>query len=375
VNLAIIFLAATGISLAITPVIRVAAIRLGVLDHPERRKLHEVPIPLLGGASIVISFLLVVAGVRVMAPQLLGDEINKLPALLAGAVLISLLGVWDDWKGARPWVKLLVQTGAASLLVVAGIQARLFTNPLGGSLELGWVGIPLTIFWIVGVTNAMNLIDGLDGLATGIGTIAAFALCAVGALANNPLVAILSLVLAGASMGFLPFNLYPARIFLGDTGSMFLGFILASLGVVGSLKASAATVLVLPIVVLGVPVFDTLWAILRRTRKWVSPFHPDRDHLHHKLIRVGLQQRHVVLVLYFVCTFLGVSACIMRSFWAPAVSSRCGPSSSSRSTWKSGWSWQPTDRARRGRQALRRHLRGSGSRGTVDGAPARAATR
>jgi len=161
------------------------------------------------------------------------------------------------------------------------------------------------------VTNAINLIDGLDGLAVGTGTIASLALCVVGALTGHPLVAILALVLAGAGLGFLPFNFYPARIFLGDTGSMFLGFLLAGIGVAGSLKASAATVLILPIVVLGVPVFDTLWAIIRRTRRMMSPFQPDRDHIHHRLVKVGLHHRHVVLVLYFVCIFLGVSAYIM----------------------------------------------------------------
>jgi UDP-GlcNAc:undecaprenyl-phosphate GlcNAc-1-phosphate transferase len=311
VTVGLIFIGAFVLALGLTPLVRLVAVRMGIVDHPERRKMHQVPVPLLGGAAIVASFFLVTLGVWYFLPDLLADEVSKLPALMAGALAISLLGVYDDWKGARVWVKFAFQTVAAGIVVMAGVKADVFTNPLGESFQLGWLGIPLTIFWIVGVTNAMNLIDGLDGLAAGTGAIASLALCAVGALSGDPLVAILSLTLAGACLGFLPFNLYPARIFLGDTGSMFLGFILAGLGVAGSFKATAATVLILPIVVLGVPVFDTLWAILRRTRRNMNPFIPDRDHIHHRLVRIGLHHRHVVLVLYFVCIFLGVSAYIM----------------------------------------------------------------
>lgn len=310
-TLAAVFLAAFGLSLVLTPAVRAFALKMGIVDHPELRKMHQVPVPLLGGAAIVIPFFAVILATAAWFPGLFGDEIDHLPAILTGAIAVSLLGAYDDWKGARVWVKFLFQTVAASILVLSGVRAEAFTNPLGGTVEIGWLGIPLTIFWIVGVTNAMNLIDGLDGLAVGTGTIASLSLCVVGALAGHPLVVVLSLVLAGASMGFLPFNFYPARIFLGDTGSMFLGFLLAGLGVAGSVKASAATILILPIVVLGVPVFDTLWAILRRTRRRMNPFRPDRDHIHHRLVRVGLHHRHVVLVLYFVCIFLGISSYIM----------------------------------------------------------------
>jgi UDP-GlcNAc:undecaprenyl-phosphate GlcNAc-1-phosphate transferase len=291
--------------------VRRLALRLSVVDHPERRKMHQVPVPLLGGAAIVVSFTAVAWGVYIWTPDLLGEQAGKLPALLLASLAVSLLGAYDDWRGVRASVKFLFQSLAAGALVIAGFHAHVFTNPLGESVELGWLGIPLTIFWIVGVTNAVNLIDGLDGLAVGMGTISSLSLCLVSAISGEPMVAVLSLVLAGASLGFVPFNFYPARIFLGDTGSMFLGFMLASLGVLGSLKATTATVLILPLVVLGVPVFDTLWAILRRTSRRVSPFKPDRDHIHHRLVRIGLHHRQVVLVLYFVCLFLGVSAYII----------------------------------------------------------------
>jgi UDP-GlcNAc:undecaprenyl-phosphate GlcNAc-1-phosphate transferase len=308
---AIIFFSAFILAMALTPIVRAGALRLGIVDHPERRKMHQVPVPLLGGAGIVISFFVVTVGVLLWAPELFGEEITKLPAILGGGLAVGLLGLYDDWRGTRVWFKFAFQVAAAAIVVTAGVQARLFTNPFGDSFDLGWLGVPLTILWIVGVTNAMNLIDGLDGLAAGVSTIASLSLCAVGALMDQPLVAILALTLGGASLGFLPFNFYPARVFLGDTGSMFLGFVLAGLGVIGSLKSSAATVLLIPIVVLGIPVFDTLWAIQRRARRRVSPFEPDRDHIHHRLVRVGLHHRHVVLILYFLAAFLGVTAFVM----------------------------------------------------------------
>jgi UDP-GlcNAc:undecaprenyl-phosphate/decaprenyl-phosphate GlcNAc-1-phosphate transferase len=309
--LTLVFLSAFGLSLVTTPLVRAAALRLGIVDRPERRKMHQVPVARMGGAAIVFSFLTTVVAVRLLAPGLFGDDLRSLTPLLVAALGVSLLGAYDDWKGLQPHVKFAFQALAAGILVATGVQAKLFTNPLGSSVELGWLGMPLTVLWIVGVTNAINLIDGLDGLASGVGTIASLSLCAVGAISDNLMVAVMALILAGASLGFLPFNLYPARIFLGDTGSMFLGFLLASFGVIGSLKASTATVLVLPIVVLGVPLFDTLWAILRRTRMKVSPFKADRDHIHHRLVRVGLHHRHVVFVLYFVCIFLGASAFVI----------------------------------------------------------------
>jgi UDP-GlcNAc:undecaprenyl-phosphate GlcNAc-1-phosphate transferase len=311
VSLILLFLAAFAVAAGLTPIVRRVSLRLGVVDHPERRKMHHLPVPLLGGLSIMLSFASIVTALVIFKPRLLGDDISMVRPLLVGGVLISLVGAYDDWRGIPVLHKFLFQLLAACILVTSGIHARLFTNPLGEALDLGWIGVPITVLWIVGVTNAMNLIDGLDGLATGAGVIASLSLCSVAAATDQPAVAILSLILAGASFGFLPFNMYPAKIFLGDTGSMFLGFLLAGLGLAGSLKASTATILILPIVVLGVPLLDTLWAILRRTRSRVSPFKADRDHIHHRLVRVGLQHRHVVLVLYFVCAFLGLSAYLM----------------------------------------------------------------
>lgn len=307
----LVLVCSIGLALLLTPLVRQGALRLGVVDHPASRKMHHVPVPLLGGAAIVASFFTVLLGVHFLVPEMLGEHADSLPALLAGGLLIAAVGVWDDWKGMKAPMKFAWQLAAASIVVIAGAQTEMFTNPLGGSLHLGWVTPLITILWIAGVTNAVNLIDGLDGLAAGVSSIAALSLCAVASITDESLVAMASLALAGASLGFLPYNLFPARVFLGDTGSMFLGFTLASLGAVGSLKASTTTLLVLPIVVLGIPVFDTVWAILRRTHRKVSPFEPDREHIHHRLVKVGLHHRHVVLVLCFVSSFLGLSAFIM----------------------------------------------------------------
>lgn len=315
----LVLICSFGLALVLTPLARVAALRLGVVDQPAGRKMHHVPVPLLGGVAIIGSFLLVILGLWVLAPEVLGGQIDRLPALLAGGLLIAAVGLWDDRRGMKAPVKLVWQVAAASIVVLAGVESNLFTNPLGGSIHLGWLTPVITVFWIVGVTNALNLIDGLDGLATGISSIAALSLCAVASIFDSSLVAVASLSIAGASLGFLPFNLHPARIFLGDSGSMFLGFMLASLGAIGSLKASTTTLLILPIVVLGIPVFDTVWAILRRTHRMVSPFRADRDHIHHRLVRVGLHHRHVVLVLYFVCAFLGLSGFIMAQLPAQTV--------------------------------------------------------
>ncbi|MFQ5700485.1 MAG: MraY family glycosyltransferase, partial [Acidobacteriota bacterium] len=244
-----------------------------------------------------------------------GAVLRPYLGLMAGGFLIVALGVYDDIKGLRAPVKFAVQTLAALIVIGMGTCVESFTNPLGGSFEVGWLGIPVAVLWIVGVTNAMNLIDGLDGLAVGSGSIAALGLFAIAVTVTlNPFVATVAIVLAGAGVGFLRHNFHPARMFLGDSGSMFIGFTLAVLGIEGSLKASAATVLFLPIIVLGIPIFDTLFAILRRAKRRVNPFKADREHIHHRLVRIGLHHRSVVLGIYFICAYLAVTAYAVAQF-------------------------------------------------------------
>ena len=309
---ATLFLIAMLGSFLLTYPIRAIALRFGVVDQPEKRKMHQIPIPLLGGITIGLSFgvvTMLAAGWGLIEPA----ELKSYAGLMLGSAIILLLGLVDDVVGVKPRTKLAGQVLAALVVVAMGARIDAFTNPLGESFRIGWLGVPLTVLWLVGVTNAMNLIDGLDGLAVGIGGIAALGLFAVAATAN-PFVALITVVLAGASFGFLPHNFYPAKVFLGDAGSMFIGFALAVVGLHGSLKATAATVLFLPIIVLGIPIFDTLFAIFRRARGRMSPFKADREHIHHRLVRIGLHHRKVVLVLYFVCAYLALTAYSIAQF-------------------------------------------------------------
>ena len=301
------FIAAAVISFAAAYPIRALALRFDLVDHPEKRKMHQIPIPLLGGVAIFISFGIVSAAAFVLLGDLQTESLRSYLGLMAGTALILMLGVYDDVRGLKAIQKAAGQTVAAIAVVALGGRVELFTNPLGSSFELGWLGVPLAVLWIVGVTNAVNLIDGLDGLAAGIGTIAALGLFAV-AYPGNTFVAAMTIVLAGSTLGFLKHNFYPAKMFLGDAGSMFIGFTLAVIGLHGSFKATTATILFLPIIVLGVPIFDTLFAIARRAHRRISPFKADREHIHHRLIRAGLHHRNVVLVLYFLCSYLALTA-------------------------------------------------------------------
>jgi len=309
----ILFISAAALSYLLTPSARHVALRLGIVDRPEKRKMHQIPIPLLGGLPIFIAFSTVSAAAFFIWSGPPEVSLRSYVGLMAGATIILLLGIYDDAKGMKASAKFAGQALAALVVVGMGARIEAFTNPLGASFHLGWLGIPLALLWIVGVTNAVNLIDGLDGLAVGIGTIAAAGLFAVAAV-ENPFVAGVAIILAGAGLGFLRFNFYPAKIFLGDTGSMFIGFTLAVMGLHGSFKATTATVLFLPIIVLGVPIFDTLFAILRRAKRRMSPFRADREHIHHRLVRVGLHHRTVVLVMYFVCSYLALTAYSIAQF-------------------------------------------------------------
>lgn len=310
---ALIFIISALLSYLLAFPVRSLALRFDIVDHPEKRKMHQIPIPLMGGLGIFFSFALVSAIALGRGAELESGQLKSYLGLLAGSVIIVLLGIYDDARGLKAPVKFAGQALAALAVVGTGGRIDLFTNPMGTSFEIGWLGIPLTLFWIVGITNAVNLIDGLDGLAVGIGGIAALGLFAVVAQ-EKAFVATLTIILAGSALGFLRHNFYPARLFLGDTGSMFIGFALSVIGLYGSLKSTTVTVLFLPIILLGVPIFDTLFAIMRRAKRRVSPFKADREHIHHRLVRIGLHHRNVVLVLYFVCIYLALTAYSIAQF-------------------------------------------------------------
>ena len=302
------FLIAISAALLVTPGVILFAARTGAMDAPDARKVHKKPIPRIGGIGIYIAFM---AGMLVvMSMNVLTEEVShELIGLLFGGSLIVLLGIVDDYKNLPAKVKLVGQIIAATVLVVVfDVRIDFITDPFGDYLFLEFMAIPATIFWVVGLTNTVNLIDGLDGLAAGVSTIACITIFLVALQQNILLVAVLTAALAGAAMGFLYYNFNPARIFMGDSGSMFLGYMLAGISVIGAVKCAATIALIVPILALGLPILDTTFAIVRRYRGGVPIFKPDKGHLHHRLLDLGFTQRQAVLLMYVISALLGLSA-------------------------------------------------------------------
>lgn len=289
--------------LLLTPLVKTLAVRANALDRPEDRKVHQKAMPSLGGLAICLGFWLTVLLTQELTQEIIG--------LLVGGLMICALGLWDDLKGVPPRVKLLAQVGAACTVVAWGIKVDFVTHPLAGVIYLGYLSYPLTILWIIGLTNAVNLIDGLDGLAAGVSAIAAFTLGVVTLLEGNQVEAALAFILAGSALGFLRYNFHPAQIFMGDTGSMFLGFNLSALAIIGLTKSATVVSLFMPIVILGIPIMDTFFAILRRFVQGKPIFSPDKEHLHHRLLEMGLTHRHTVMAIYLVSLILGLTAILM----------------------------------------------------------------
>ncbi len=263
----------------------------------------------MGGLAIYLGFLLAI---------LISQPLSaKVAGILIGCTIIVFLGVFDDVKGLSPKKKLAGQTLAAVVVVLFGIKVSFLTNPFADVVGLGILTIPVTILWIVGVTNAVNLIDGLDGLAAGTSGIAAVTIAIIAGMEGHFTVVLLSATLVGAILGFLPFNINKAKIFMGDTGSMFLGFTLSVLAIVGLTKSATVISLFIPVIILGIPIFDTAFAIIRRFINGVPIFQADKEHLHHQLLNLGLTHKQVVLAIYGVNLCLGGSA-VLISFAAPA---------------------------------------------------------
>ncbi len=307
-NYMLAFLIAIGAALVVTPGVILLAAKTGAMDAPDARKVHKKPIPRIGGIGIYIAFM---AGMLVvMSMNVLTEEVShELIGLLFGGSLIVLLGIIDDYKNLPAKVKLVGQIIAATVLVVVfDVRIDFITDPFGDYLFLEFMAIPATIFWIVGLTNTVNLIDGLDGLAAGVSTIACITIFLVALQQDILLVAVLTAALAGAAMGFLYYNFNPARIFMGDSGSMFLGYMLAGISIIGAVKCAATIALIVPILALGLPILDTAFAIVRRYRGGVPIFKPDKGHLHHRLLDLGFTQRQAVLLMYVISALLGLSA-------------------------------------------------------------------
>lgn len=319
------FLASCLMALVLTPPVIQWAVKIGALDIPGERKVHDHPVPRIGGAAVVLALLTVGLGAFSVAPHLRQSFTENLPfwgSLALSGMLVFFLGLYDDLRHASITLKFAVQLlAAAGVMAFGGVRIQRLGIPFDGSVDLAWLGIPLTALWIVGVTNAFNLIDGLDGLAGGVAFISSMTLFIVALLNGDRYrVVLVAATLSGALLGFLRYNRYPAKIFLGDSGSMVVGFILAVLSVVGSVKRTAALALLIPILIVGVPVFDTLFAMGRRLLKKIlverdfslsafgAMFRADRAHIHHVLMEMGYSHRKAVLVLYGLSSILGVFA-------------------------------------------------------------------
>ena len=290
-------------SFLLTPSVKKLAFKIGALDKPEKRKVHTHVMPRLGGLAIYIGFIIAL---------LCTVHINKdVLGIITGGTFIVLLGILDDKYSLPAKVKLLGQIAAALILCAFDIKIEWLNNPLGGYFYLDLFSVPFTVFWVISFTNVVNLIDGLDGLAAGVSGIASITVILVAVQQGFYSVAVITAALAGGIIGFIRYNFNPASIFMGDTGSMFIGYMLAAISIFGAVKSAATIALIVPAVALGLPIMDTAFAILRRYTNGRPIFQPDKGHLHHRLLAMGMSQRQAVVLMYAISAALSVAAVVL----------------------------------------------------------------
>jgi UDP-GlcNAc:undecaprenyl-phosphate GlcNAc-1-phosphate transferase len=320
----ITFILAFIVSFSATPIAKKVAGLIGAIDMPDGdRRVHKKPVARLGGIAIICGF--AVAVIFLAMSSSIGESNGfatnlQLLAILTGGAIVAVTGIIDDIRGLRPRIKFILQLIAAlSVVLIADMRIEGFTNPITSefvTLPL-YLSYPLTLLWITGITNAINFIDGLDGLAAGITSISCISLFFINIIANRELpavqafVAVLTLALAGSAVGFLPFNFFPSKIIMGDTGAYFMGFILAIISIQGAMKSFTAISLSIPVIVLGLPIFDTAASIFRRLNSQHPIAQADRGHLHHRLLALGLTHKQSVIVMYVASAALGLSAIVM----------------------------------------------------------------
>lgn len=302
------------VSFLMTPPVKSFAQKVGAMDVPkDERRVHNHPIPRMGGLAIFLGF--------VISMLLFVDVSTQVMGMLLGAVIIVVMGAVDDIVSLNPWVKLAGQIAAAAVAIRCGVVFDAITNPNFMSetttIEIGWLSIPLTMLWIVACTNAVNLIDGLDGLAVGVSAISSLTMLIVSLLVSEPSISLILAALTGACIGFMPYNLNPAKIFMGDVGSQLLGFVLSTVSIMGLFKFHAIITFLVPLLALAVPLADTVFAFFRRILHGQSPFHADKGHFHHRLLAMGLNQKQAVAVLYGVSALLGTVAVLLAGTSMP----------------------------------------------------------
>ncbi len=295
------FICAALTAYTVTPPVRLLAYRIGAIDVPtDTRRMHRKPMPRIGGLAIFIAF--------VLATVVFCEHTPHLYAIWIGGGILVALGILDDILRLSAWLKLIVQLGAAAIAVIfCGVRIDYITL-FGHTIEFGIFAIPITILWITGLTNAINLIDGLDGLACGVSAITALSMFAVTLISGDVGNAMLTSILVASCVGFLPYNMNPARIFMGDTGALFLGYALSIISVQGLFKLHTMLSFLAPFSIFALPILDTATAIIRRVATGHSPFAPDRGHLHHRLVDMGFTHKEAVRILYAICGLLGLVA-------------------------------------------------------------------
>ncbi len=303
-------LVALVVSFLASPIVKTFAYKVGAVDVPkDNRRMHHVPIPRLGGLAIFLGF--------IVSILLFAEMTDQFRSILLGAVIIVVLGVVDDITPLPAKFKFLIQIAAALIPALNGVVIHVLSNPNLLSenpyWDMGALSIPITVLWIVAITNAVNLIDGLDGLAIGVSAISATTVLVISLLVSEVQVAVVMAALVGACVGFMPYNINPAKMFMGDTGATFLGYILACMSVEGLFKSWAIISFAVPFLILGLPIFDTAFAFIRRIAHGQSPMQADRSHIHHRLIDMGLNQKQAVATLYVISAILGLSAVVLTT--------------------------------------------------------------
>ncbi len=301
---------ALAVSFLASPIVKTFAYKVGAVDVPkDNRRMHHVPIPRLGGLAIFLGF--------IVSILLFAEMTDQFRSILLGSVIIVVLGVVDDVTPLPAKLKFLIQIAAALIPALNGVVIHVLSNPNLLSenpyWDMGVLSIPITVLWIVAITNAVNLIDGLDGLAIGVSAISATTVLVISLLVSEVQVAVVMAALVGACVGFMPYNINPAKMFMGDTGATFLGYILACMSVEGLFKSWAIISFAVPFLILGLPIFDTAFAFIRRIAHGQSPMQADRSHIHHRLIDMGLNQKQAVATLYVISAILGLSAVVLTT--------------------------------------------------------------
>jgi UDP-GlcNAc:undecaprenyl-phosphate GlcNAc-1-phosphate transferase len=303
ISLIYVFILSFGITYLAIPLIIKFAHKINAVDQPDHRKVHKTSMPRLGGLAMYFAFIIVAATNLLIHKPIIG--------IMLGATLIIIVGVLDDIFSLKPLLKFALQIAIAIITYQFGIGIQFITSPFGGIVYLGWFSLPLTVFWIIGMINTINLIDGLDGLAGGVVAISAAVIAIVAFGMGQIQVGLIAISILGTCLAFLKYNFSPAKIFMGDSGSMFLGYILAVTTLMGVMKSTIAMSLAIPIIMLGIPIGDTLIAIIRRIKNKQHIMQADKGHLHHRLLNLGLTQKQAVILIYIGSIILGCFALLV----------------------------------------------------------------